>query len=76
MRGRVRRVLRDDGGSLEVYLLQLPIYSGYAMCDSYPQCKDCRIMIERVAIATAYLRHEPLINEHGFPKSVSGDPLE
>jgi len=76
MRGRVRRVMHDDGGSVEVYLLQLPIDSGYAMCDSYPKCKDCRIMIERVAIATAYLRHEPLINEHGFPRSVSGDPLE
>jgi hypothetical protein len=75
MRGRVRRVLRDDG-SVEVYLLQLPINSGYAMCDRYPQCKDCRIMIERLAIATAYLRHEPLINEHGFPEPVPGDLLQ
>jgi hypothetical protein len=75
MRGRVRRTLREDDGSVEVYLLQLPIDSGYAMCEYYPACKDCRIMLERVALTTAYLRHEPLINEHGFPKVSSEDLL-
>jgi hypothetical protein len=75
MRGRVRRTLRENDGSVEVYLLQLPIDSGHAMCGDYPACKDCRIMLERVALATAYLRREPLINEHGFPKVSSEDPL-
>jgi hypothetical protein len=75
MRGRVRRTLREDDGSVEVYLLQLPIDSGHAMCEHYPTCKDCRIMLERVALSTAYLRHEPLINEHGFPKASAEDPL-
>jgi hypothetical protein len=75
MRGRVRRTLRENDGSVEVYLLQLPIDSGYAMCEYYPACKDCRIMLERVALTTAYLRHEPLINEHGFPKATREDPL-
>lgn len=76
MRGRVRRVLRENDGSVEVYLLQLPIDSGYALCEDYPACKDCRIMLERVAISTAYLRREPLINEHGFPKASREDPLQ
>ena len=76
MRGRVRRVLRENDGRVEVYLLQLPIDSGYALCEHYPACKDCRIMLERVAISTAYLRREPLINEHGFPKASPEDPLQ
>jgi hypothetical protein len=38
--------------------------------------QDGRIMIERVAIAAAYLRHEPLINEHGFPAAAPGDLLQ
>jgi len=75
MRGRVRRALREDDGSVKVYLLQLPIDSGYAMCECYPACKNCRIMLERVALATGYLHHGPLINEHGFPKVSSEDPL-
>jgi hypothetical protein len=75
MRGRVRRVLREMDGSVEVYLLGLPVDSGYAMCEDYPACKDCRIMLERVALSTAYLRREPLINEHVFPKSQLEDPL-
>jgi hypothetical protein len=75
MRGRVRRTLREDDGNVEVYLLQLPIDSVYAMCEYYPDCKDCRIMLERVALATAYIRQEPLINEHGFPKAPPEDPL-
>ena len=32
-------------------------------------------MLERMALATAYMRHEPLINEHGFPKVLEGNPL-
>jgi hypothetical protein len=76
MRGRVRRVLRDNDGSVEVYLLQLPFDSGSALCEDYPACKDCRIMLERVAISTAYLRGEPLINEYGFPKPSPEDPLQ
>ena len=75
MRGRVRRVLRENDGSVEVYLLELPIDSAHTLCESYPACKDCRIMLERVALSTAYLRHEPLINEHGFPKASPEDPL-
>ena len=75
MRGRVRRVLRENDGRVEVYLLELPIGSGQGLCENYPACKDCRIMLERVALSAAYLRNEPLINEHGFPKATQGDPL-
>jgi hypothetical protein len=35
-----------------------------------------RIMLERIAISTAYLRRVPLINEHGFPKASPDDPLQ
>jgi hypothetical protein len=66
MRGRVRRVLRQNDGSVDVYLLQFPIDPGYALCEHYPACKDCRIMLERVSLSAAYVRHEPLINEHVF----------
>jgi len=76
MRGRVRRVLREDDGSVEVYLLELPVSSGNAFCENYPACKDCRFMLERVALSAAYLRHEPLINEHGFPKASPEDLLQ
>ncbi len=76
MRGRVRRVLRENDGSVEVYILELPIDSGFALCENYPACKDCRLMLERVALSAAYLRHEPLINEHGFPKASPEDPLQ
>lgn len=75
MRGRVRRTLRENDGNIEVYLLELPVGSGYGMCEDYPSCKDCRIMLERLALSTAYLRYEPLINEHGFPKASPEDPL-
>jgi hypothetical protein len=34
-----------------------------------------RIMPERVALVTGYLRHEPRIIEHGIPKVSSEDPL-
>jgi len=76
MRGRVRRVLRENDGSVEVYLLEIPIDSGYALREHYPACKDCRIMLERVALSAAYVRQEPLINEHGFPKASPEDPLQ
>jgi hypothetical protein len=32
-------------------------------------------MLERMALAAAWLRNEPLINEHGFPKPAEDDPL-
>jgi hypothetical protein len=35
MRGRVRRVLRENDGSVEVYLLELPIDSGHILCENY-----------------------------------------
>lgn len=58
MKGRARRVLRETDGSAEVYLLQLPIDSGEAMCEECPACKDCRIMLERIAL-TADCRLPP-----------------
>ena len=75
MRGRVRRALREGDGTVEVYLLEFPIDAGHGLCELYLACKDCRIMLERIALSTAYLRHEPLINEHGFPKASQEDPL-
>src|SRR5439155_5014129 len=63
MRGRVRRVLRENDGSVQVYLLELRLDSGHPVCEHYPACKDCRIMLDRVALSAAYLRHDPLINE-------------
>ena len=53
MRGRVRRTLRENDRSIEVYLLELPVGSGYGMCEDFPNCKDCRIMLERLALSTA-----------------------
>ncbi len=53
MKGRVRRVLREHDGKMEVYLLELPARSGLAWCEHYPACKDCRIMLERLVLATA-----------------------
>lgn len=75
MKARVRRVLRERDGEIEVYLLELPACSGLSWCEHYPACKDCRVMLERLALATAYLRREPLINEHGFPKVLEDNPL-
>ena len=74
MKGRVRRTCRA-GGSVTVYLLELPIehIPGRGALD--PDCKDCRITLERISLSAAYLRGEPLINEHGFPKYPSEDPL-
>jgi hypothetical protein len=39
MRGRIRRVVRDTTGRVEIYVLELPVNSGYAMCDRHPECK-------------------------------------
>ena len=46
---------------------------GREVLDSH--CKDCRIALERLVLSAAYLRGEPLINEHGFPEYPPGDPL-
>jgi hypothetical protein len=74
MRGRVRRTCRA-GGDVVVYLLDLPIKHLPEREDLDPHCKDCRITLERLALSAAYLRGEPLINEHGYPEYPPGDPL-
>jgi hypothetical protein len=74
MRGRVRRTCRADGGVV-VYLLELPINHVPEREALDPCCKDCRIALERLALSAAYLRGEPLINEHGFPEYPADDPL-
>jgi hypothetical protein len=74
MQGRIRRTYRA-GGSATVYLLQLPIKQLPQREALDPACKDCRIVLERLALSAAYLRGEPLINEHGFPRYPSDDPL-
>ena len=33
-------------------------------------------MLERLALAAANLQGEHVINEHGFPEYLSGDPLQ
>jgi hypothetical protein len=67
--------MREGDGSVEVYLLELPIASGSNSCALNPACKDCRIMLERIALSAAFLQREPLINEHGFPEPAQDDPL-
>lgn len=74
MRGRVRRTCRVGGGVV-VYLLELPINHVPEREALDPYCKDCRIALERLALSAAYLRGEPLINEHGFPEYRADDPL-
>ncbi len=74
MRGRIRRTYRG-GGSAMVYLLQLPIEQFPEREQLGSDCKDCRIVLERLALSAAYLRGEHLINEHGFPGYPSGSPL-
>ena len=74
MRGRVRRTCRAYG-SVVVHLLELPIQHLPEREVLDPHCKDCRITLERIALSAAYLRGEPLINEHGFPEYPPGDPL-
>jgi hypothetical protein len=74
MRGRIRRTCRAGGGAV-VYLLELPIKHLPEREELDQHCKDCRIALERLALSAAYLRGEPLINEHGFPEYPPGDPL-
>jgi hypothetical protein len=75
MRGRIRRSHRA-GCSAEVYLLELPIRQAPQREALNPGCKDCRIVLERLALTAAYLRGEHVINEHGFPVYESIDPLQ
>jgi hypothetical protein len=75
MRGRIRRTYRA-GGSAEVYLLELPVRQVPERDALDPGCKDCRIVLERLALTAAYLRGEHVINEHGFPGYPPGDPLQ
>jgi hypothetical protein len=75
MRGRIRRTCRAGGGAV-VYLLDLPVKQLPEREALDPRCKDCRIALERLALSAAYLRGEPLINEHGFPECAADDPLQ
>jgi hypothetical protein len=74
MRGRIRRTCRT-GGSAVACLLELPVKHLPEKEALDPHCKNCRIVLERLALPAAYLRGEPVINEHGFPGYPSGDPL-
>jgi hypothetical protein len=75
MRGRLTRTFRA-GGEAVIYLLQLPLSLPQGRECFDPQRKDCRIMLERLAISAAYLRGEELINEEGFPSYPEGHPLQ
>jgi hypothetical protein len=75
MRGRVRRTCRA-GGNVVVYVLELPVRQLSRRETLDPYCRDCRIMLERLALSVAYVRGEPLINEHGFPEYPLGHPLQ
>jgi hypothetical protein len=68
MRGRIRRTYRA-GGSAMVYLLQLPIKQLPDREALGPRCKDCRVMLERLALSAAYLRGERLINNMDSPNT-------
>jgi hypothetical protein len=68
MRGRIRRTYRA-GGSAMVYLLQLPLKQLPDREALGPRCKDCRIMLERLALSAAYLRGEHLINNTDSPNT-------
>jgi hypothetical protein len=57
MRGRVRRVLRENDGSVEVYLLMLPINSGY----------HCARIIRPARIAGSCLRGCSSMNATRLP---------
>jgi hypothetical protein len=46
MKSRVRSALRQGDGSAEVHLLQLPLDAALATCEAFPDCKDCRVMLE------------------------------
>lgn len=74
-RGRIRRTYRA-GGNAAVWSLRLPIQRSPEREPLDPAIKDCRIMLERLAISAAYLHGEHLINERGFPEYPPGQPLE
>ena len=75
MRGRIRRTYRA-GGSAAVWLLKLPVEQSPGRDPLDPAIKDCRIMLERLAISAAYLHGEHVINERGFPEYPPGHPLQ
>lgn len=74
MKGRLRRACRA-GGSADVHLLRFPISVEPSAHELDAGCKDCRITLERLALSCAFLRREPIINEHGFPRPEDDDPL-
>jgi hypothetical protein len=75
MRGRIRRTYHA-GGSAEVYLLEPPVRLIPEREALDTGCKDCRIALERPALTAAYLQGEHVINEHGFPRYLPGNPLQ
>jgi hypothetical protein len=72
MRGRIRPTCRA-GGSTVACLLELPLRHLPEKEALDPHCENCRIVLERLALSAAYLRGEPVINEHGFPGYPSDD---
>jgi hypothetical protein len=75
MHGRIRRTYRA-GGSAAVWTLKPPIERLPEREPLDPAIERCRIMLERLAISTAYLHGERLINERGFPEYPPGHPLQ
>lgn len=75
MLGRIRRTYRA-GGSAAAWSLKLPIQLSPEREPLDPAIKDCRIMLERLAISAAYLHGEHVINERGFPEYPPGHPLQ
>lgn len=75
MRDRIRRTYRA-GGSSAVWTLRLPIERSPEGEPLDPAIKDCRVMLERLAISAAYLHGEHLINERGFPEYPPSHPLQ
>jgi len=75
MKGRLTRTFRE-GGEAVIYILQLPLEQCPARERLDPDRKGHRIMIERLAISSAYLRGEQLINEGGFPAYPKGHSLQ
>ena len=59
MRGRIRRTCRA-GGIAVACLLGLPVKHLPEREALDPHCKDCRIVLQRLALSAAYLRGEPV----------------